>query len=66
MTVLVNQEEHQVLDNHTLQQLVEQLQIATNGIAIAINNQVIQKSNWKVQLLKHQDNILIIKSTQGG
>jgi len=36
------------------------------GIAIAINNSVIPKINWHNQFLKHNDEVLIIKATQGG
>ena len=66
ITVKVNQEEHQVLDNVTLLTLVADLKIATNGIAIAINQSIIKKENWSEQLLQNNDNILIIKATQGG
>jgi len=66
MTVQVNQKPYTIPATTTLQQLVEQLQITTNGIAIAINNNVITKSDWKTQQLQNNDTILIIKSTQGG
>ena len=36
------------------------------GIAIAVNNSVIPKNTWHVQLLKQNDEVLIIKATQGG
>ena len=37
-----------------------------NGVAIAVNNTVIPKKEWTNYLLKDQDNVLIIKATQGG
>lgn len=37
-----------------------------NGIAVAINNTVVPKSNWDNHLLKETDEILIISATQGG
>lgn len=37
-----------------------------NGIAVAINNTVIPKSNWKNHPLNETDEILIISATQGG
>jgi sulfur carrier protein len=40
--------------------------IKTDGIAIAINQNVIPKSEWKKTLLKKNDQLLIIKATQGG
>ncbi len=37
-----------------------------NGIAVAINNTVIPKSNWNSHHLNETDDILIISATQGG
>lgn len=37
-----------------------------NGIAVAINNIVIPKSNWNSHILEETDEILIISATQGG
>ena len=66
ITIKVNQEDHQVLENITLQEFIELLKIQTNGIAIAINSTVIKRSDWSLKLLQNNDDILIIKSTQGG
>jgi sulfur carrier protein len=37
-----------------------------NGIAVAINNTVIPKSDWNSHNLNETDDILIISATQGG
>ncbi len=66
ITIQVNQKEHQILERLTLQEFVEYLKIQTNGIAIAINSSVVKKKDWAFRLLQHNDDILIIKSTQGG
>jgi sulfur carrier protein len=36
------------------------------GIAVAINNIVIPKSEWHLRNIDANDNVLIIKATQGG
>lgn len=66
ITVDVNQKKHQFSEQLTLMELVENLNIQTNGIAIAINSEVVKKSDWDNHTLKHDDAILIIQSTQGG
>lgn len=66
ITVKVNQQEHQISENLTLQKFVESLKIQTNGIAIAINHNVVKKTDWDTKCVIHNDDILIIKSTQGG
>ena len=66
ITVKVNQKAKQTQADTTLQNLVNDLDIASHGIAIAINQQIISKINWNKQKLQNGDNILIIKATQGG
>ncbi|MFH6987002.1 sulfur carrier protein ThiS [Flavobacterium collinsii] len=37
-----------------------------NGIAVAINNNVVPRTNWNQHLVSETDEILIISATQGG
>ncbi|EJL62638.1 sulfur carrier protein ThiS [Flavobacterium sp. CF136] len=37
-----------------------------NGIAVAINNTVVPKTNWSQHFVSETDEILIISATQGG
>ncbi|MBK9283638.1 MAG: sulfur carrier protein ThiS [Sphingobacteriaceae bacterium] len=37
-----------------------------NGMAVAVNQQVIKKSEWNTFQLKENDHVLFIKATQGG
>ena len=66
ITIKVNQENHQFSENLTVQELIVYLKIQTNGIAVAINSSVLKKADWSLQLLQNNDEVLIIKSTQGG
>jgi sulfur carrier protein len=66
ITIQVNDKKQTFSENLTVYQLIEQLNIQTNGIAVAVNNDVVSKPNWEKRELVDQDNILIIKSTQGG
>lgn len=40
--------------------------IETKGIAVAVNEIIIFKSQWDSHRLKHGDEIMVIKATQGG
>lgn len=48
------------------QMLDEVIPEKQKGIAVALNNSVIPKINWQNQFLKQNDEVLIIKATQGG
>ena len=66
ITIKVNNNQQEFLSPLALQELVDKLQIQTNGIAIAVNSSVVKKADWSSKLLQNNDVILIIKSTQGG
>ena len=51
----------------TVQQLLDEIiPEKQKGIAVAVNSSVIPKTNWDHHFLANQDEILIIKATQGG
>jgi sulfur carrier protein len=66
ITIKVNQEIHQFSETLTLAAFVRFININTNGIAIAVNSNVVKKIDWSFRVLQNSDEVLIIKSTQGG
>ncbi|NMM47725.1 sulfur carrier protein ThiS [Marinigracilibium pacificum] len=66
VTVNVNETEIEIEENSTILQLLNQINTSSNGIAVAINNHIIPGNTWESQLVNQNDNILIIKATQGG
>ncbi len=67
MKVIVNKEHKEINKECKIIEMLEILNIKnTQGLAIAINNTVIKKDDWKNYQLKENDNILLIKATQGG
>jgi len=62
-----NQTKQFATDSLTIQALLDlEIPIKQNGIAVAINNTVIPKSNWNSHIIQETDDILIISATQGG
>ena len=62
-----NQTKQFATDSLTVQALLDlEIPIKQNGIAVAINNTVIPKSNWNSHPILETDDILIISATQGG
>ena len=67
MNVTINKEPKKIGADSRLLQLLKDIKLTNqNGIAIAVNNQVITKSDWEQFQLKENDKITIIKATQGG
>lgn len=67
MTVLVNNEPRPLDSGTMLQNLLQKLGMEDqHGFAVAVNNEVIPKTNWDTHSLQENDNILIITATQGG
>jgi len=64
--IQVNNTEKLVEESITISELLSNLNQAEQGIAIAINNQVIFKKDWTNTCLKLNDKLLIIQATQGG
>nr|WP_314840293.1 sulfur carrier protein ThiS [uncultured Flavobacterium sp.] len=62
-----NQTKHFSAKSLTVQALLDlEIPKKQNGIAVAINNTVIPKSNWNLHPIQETDTILIISATQGG
>ena len=66
MKVFVNDKEQNLNGENSLENLISKTILDTKGIAVAVNNSVILKINWKKFQLKESDKVIIIKATQGG
>lgn len=66
MKVKVNQKEVIVAPQSTLLTLVKQLNLSTQGIAIAIEQKILPQKTWSKYKLKENDTIDIIKAVCGG
>lgn len=67
MEITVNQQTYQVATVCSVQHLLTVvLNTTANGIALAVNQAIIPKSNWECHILNPGDQIIIIKATQGG
>jgi len=67
MEITVNQQTYQVTDVCNVQQmLVIVFDALPKGIAVAINHAIIPRADWDDHVISPQDQIVIIKATQGG
>jgi len=66
MKVFVNQEEKSFNDSLSLLKLLEAMGVKPVGLAIAVNQSVIPKDSWDSFSLKENDDVMLVRATQGG
>ncbi|MEI6507148.1 MAG: sulfur carrier protein ThiS [Bacteroidota bacterium] len=67
MNVFINNKEHNLTQTKNLFEVLTDVNlISQRGIAVAVNNTVIPKSEWEKYQLNENDKITIITATQGG
>lgn len=69
MEIIVNSKSKELPEQEriTVQQLLHlEIPGKQQGIAVAINNQVIAKASWEQTYIHDKDTIVIIRATQGG
>lgn len=67
MTILINNELTEFEQPPKIIDILTKLQIfEVQGIAVAINDEVIPKANWEKTALQKNDRLMLIRATQGG
>jgi sulfur carrier protein len=67
MEIAVNNQNYTVPERCNINTLLnEVLNQAPKGIAVAINNTIVPRSQWETSYCKTGDKIILIKATQGG
>ncbi len=67
MNIIVNGQTTDIPQNSSIEDVLHHIgQMQTGGMAIAINDLVVPKSQWAKAQITEGDKILIIKASQGG
>lgn len=67
MEIKLNHQLKEIASKISVQQLLnDSIGERQKGIAVAINNNFVPKTAWSQRLVQANDDILIIKATQGG
>ena len=66
MTIQINGEEHSLVLGLTLKALLQELGLSEEGVALAVNGQVLPKKNWASQVLSDGDRVEIVRAVGGG
>ena len=65
MKIRINNKETDV-QAESLLDLAKELSLPERGVAVAVNNRMIPRTDWQKTALKDDDNIVIIKAVCGG
>ena len=66
ITIVINDQSHQVASESNLQQIVSQLTLPEMGCVFAINDNVIPRSEWPNTVLSQGDSISLFQAIAGG
>lgn len=66
MRIMLNDTPLHLATVSTLAQLLQQQQLRTDGLAIAVNNNVIAKRQWQEYQLQNNDQIQLFQIVTGG
>lgn len=65
--IILNNEEMSIKVGRTVEALLKQLEMdRSERIAIAVNDQVVSRSDWPNHQLRDNDRVLVIAPIQGG
>ncbi|QQR97739.1 MAG: sulfur carrier protein ThiS [Sphingobacteriales bacterium] len=67
MKLIINNIIHEFDENTSLEKAIETLELKEmNGIALALNEEIIPRSEWQKTILFDEDKIIIIGAVAGG
>ena len=64
--IYINNKQQEVEESQSVKKLLEDLQLQRKGIAVALNEIVIPKCDWKEQIVQEGDHLTIVRAVQGG
>jgi sulfur carrier protein len=66
MDIFLNGEAHTAAEGQTLASLVDALELTGQAIAVAVNRQVVRRTQWQQCLLHADDKVDVVRAIGGG
>lgn len=66
MNILINDLPKKVAEKISLMQALEVLEIQTEGVAVAVNREIIHRQGWEDFRLNENDELTVFKLVTGG
>lgn len=65
MNIKINNKETEIKAT-SLQELATELSLPEKGVAVAVNNRMVTRTDWNQTEIKEGDNVVVIKAVCGG
>lgn len=66
ITIGINDSPLNIDSDFTILQVLQQINAPLQGIAVAVNSEIISQGHWETAKLQSGDQMLVIQATQGG
>ena len=66
MQIIVNNKAMEMAEGSMLSALAETLRLPEKGVAVAVNNQMIPREEWRAKRLQEGAQVVVIKAACGG
>jgi thiamine biosynthesis protein ThiS len=66
MNITINGQSHSISDYKCLSELINELDLANGALAVAINQQVIPRSQYETIILQAGDQVEFVRAVGGG
>ncbi|GAA3565870.1 sulfur carrier protein ThiS [Snuella lapsa] len=64
--IYINDTSTEIKEDFNVMQVLEQVRLPIEGIAVAVNNAIVPRDQWDSTIFNSNDHVLIIQATQGG
>jgi sulfur carrier protein len=66
MKITINGAEHEAEDGSSVAGVVASVTAQPAGVAVALNDQVVPRADWKTTIVREADRIEVLTAVQGG
>ena len=66
MQIVINGRRREVSDAASVEQVVATISTSLQGIAVAVNGEIVRRASWPAVTLKAGDDVEVLTAVQGG
>jgi len=66
ITITLNGEKHQLVDELSLEQLIDHLSLPKQRVAVEHNGRVVRRTDWPAAMVRDEDRLEVVHFVGGG